>query len=489
MEGKRKWALSVAAAVAVLLALAAIGLAYFRDLAAYKPRLEAAASDALGMEVRIGGTMGLALLPPFGVTMDDVTIRHRDVELLHARSMRLGLRLLPLLRREVRIAEFRLVGPSFDIRRRGTGRIDLERYVDRPVRRTHEALPGALLRVGKVLVSDGVLAYSNAESGRRIAMEDIDVTLRALSLREVGGPDPAGDAAFTGTMDVGRVESGGLAATGLRMGIRGENGIFAFDPVSVTVFGGTATGSLGIDATGEVPAVQARYSVPNLRIEKALEAWSRKAILQGEVAVSGDLSVKADGFPDMIGTLNGEVSLKGENLVLSGVDLDRVLADSGDGGNAELAGVAAVLLVGPLGASLDRGDVFAGASAEGGGRGAVRQLVSDWRITNGVAEARDVALSTPEHRVALHGALDFNDGRFDGLTVALLDAKGCAVVSQEIAGTFRDPAFGRLGSRKPHRRPALPPLEEATRTAAAEDCTAFYMGSVTPPPGSESGGP
>lgn len=490
MKGRRKRALSVAAAVAALLALSAIGLLLFLDVEARKLKLEAAASDALGMEVRIGGRMGLALLPPFGVTMDDVRIRHRDVDLLHARRMRLGLRLLPLLRREVRIAEFRLVGPSFDIRRRGTGRLDFDRYVDRPVRRTREALPGALLRVGKVVVSDGVLTYANAESGRRIAMDDIDVTLRDLSLREDGGPGPAGSIAFTGTMDVGRVESGGSAATGLKMGFRGEDGIVVFDPVSMTLFGGTATGSLGIDATGEVPAIQARYSVPSLRIEKALEAWSRKAILQGEVAVSADLSVKAAGFPDMTGTLNGEVSLKGENLVLPDVDLDRVLADSGEGGSSRLAGVAALLLVGPLGATLERGDVFVGASTEaGGGRGAVRQLVSDWRITNGVAEARDVALSTPEHRIALHGALDFNNGRFDGLTVAVLDAKGCAVVSQEIGGTFRDPAIGRSGSRKPLPRPALPPLDEANQAAAAEDCAAFYTGSVAPPHGSGTGEP
>ena len=47
----------------VILVLVAMVLHYFVDINSYKPRLDAAASDALGMEVRVGGKMGFRLLP------------------------------------------------------------------------------------------------------------------------------------------------------------------------------------------------------------------------------------------------------------------------------------------------------------------------------------------------------------------------------------------------------------------------------------------
>ena len=63
MANKRKIALFAAGGIVALLVLAAVALVLFVDVNAHKPWIEAAASDALGMEVRIGGRLGIGFFP------------------------------------------------------------------------------------------------------------------------------------------------------------------------------------------------------------------------------------------------------------------------------------------------------------------------------------------------------------------------------------------------------------------------------------------
>src|SRR3989337_2008516 len=61
MANKRKIALFAGGGLFAILLLTAVALLLFLDVNAHKPRLEAGASHALGMEVRIGGRMGAGL--------------------------------------------------------------------------------------------------------------------------------------------------------------------------------------------------------------------------------------------------------------------------------------------------------------------------------------------------------------------------------------------------------------------------------------------
>ena len=73
------------------------------------------------------------------------------------------------------------------------------------------------------------------------------------------------------------------------------------------------------------------------------------------------------------------------------------------------------------------------------GSSEIRTLVSDWQIEHGVAQAQDVALTTGKHRVAIQGGLDLVNEKFNDLTMALVDTKGCAKVRQTIRGSFLKP--------------------------------------------------
>src|SRR5258708_5168549 len=90
-------AVSALAATAVLLAtVAALALRVNA-----KPRVEASASEALGMEVHVVGRLAIGFLPGLHVALADVHLRQRGAEVASAGEVDLGIELLPLLRKEL----------------------------------------------------------------------------------------------------------------------------------------------------------------------------------------------------------------------------------------------------------------------------------------------------------------------------------------------------------------------------------------------------
>lgn len=138
-------------------------------------------------------------------------------------------------------------------------------------------------------------------------------------------------------------------------------------------------------------------------------------------------------------------------------------------------------MAGPAGLVVTRGYGFAGLFVDAGEKTLIRRLVSEWEIEKGIAVARDVAMSTAENRIALAGALDFVNSQFKEMRVAVIDAKGCAVVEQRIHGEFEDPKI-----EKPHFLVALVgPLFDMVKRGVAlfreAECEPFYTGRLDPP--------
>ncbi len=135
-----------------LLGLVAVALLLFVDTDAYKPRLEAAASHALGMDVKIGARMGIDLFPGLHITLEDVHIGNQGADVASVWEARVGIDLLPLLQKEIRIGTIALKHPSISIERDRDGNFNFEKP---------EAAGGRLPALGlsKVSLSDGTLLW------------------------------------------------------------------------------------------------------------------------------------------------------------------------------------------------------------------------------------------------------------------------------------------------------------------------------------------
>ena len=559
MANQRKIALFAAGGIFALLILAAVALVLFVDVNAHKPRLEAAASDALGMEVRIGGRLRIGLFPGFHVTLEDVRIRNRGADVASAKETLLGIELLPLLRKEVRVVIIGMKRPRISIEQDLDGKFNFETPEGETGKKTAGEAQGTRfsLDVTKISLSDGALFYADKKTGE--VLEAGDFNLDVSRLRLPGGKTPdllknlsfaaefackefrkgslsvsnlklriegkdgrygirpvtadrlvysgsggkmtadrlaldvenlsvGGDGkvdllrriSFSGTAGIGEVRTEDLVVSGLTTTVAGKDGVLDFDPVAMRLFGGQGSGSLRADFSGSVPQYHVRYSLSRFRIEEFFKTLSPKKVAEGSMDFTSTLSTRGKTADEMKRTAGGEVSLRGDNLTLDGVDLDRTFSRYEASQSFNLVDVSAFFFAGPFAPLITKAYNFASIYRGTGGSSRIRTLVSDWTVEHGVARAKDVALATYEYRIALKGSLDFVNERFNDVTVAVVDGKGCATVRQRIRGPFGNPVVENASVLQSVAGPVLNLLKQAKKLFGGR-CEVFYAGSVAPP--------
>jgi len=605
MNSTQKKILFIAGSLAGIAIIVITSVVLFVDVNLYKPRIEAAASDAIGMEFRINGKMSITFFPGFGISLGSVSVKKGQTEFFSAEDVKMGLQFLPLARHEVRISELNIVEPKIIIERERDGSLNF----GNPGHKTEkeEGLPAELLTMGKFVVSNADLTYVDMTSNDRSELKGLDLKLtdlllkphhgqgfvknisfsgifRCRSLRANGievnnveanvtgkkgvfeidrigmrfagegekgsvraditgekpvfsmvytaskfdfgrfrraiaadrtgkpaavGPEekaggkaelrdvrlavsglsPGGDSgdllhrvSLTGEFECGTFRSKDFEAGNIRATITGRDGVFEISPFTMEFFGGTAAGSLTANVKRAGPVFNLHYAASHFNFDTFLRAFSGKKIIEGQMDFSLDIITKGSSTEEMIKRMNGKASLRGNNLLLHGLDLDSLLSKMEESQNFSLVDVGAFFLAGPLGSVLTKGYSFAGVYRETmGGRGTIRKFVSVWRIENGVARAEDVALSTRENRVAMKGGLNFVNSRFDNVTVAALDGKGCAKFSQEIHGPFKNPRTEKINILTTIAGPALKLLDTAQKFIGLSECRVFYKGSVRHP--------
>ncbi|MBI5420590.1 MAG: AsmA family protein [Deltaproteobacteria bacterium] len=482
MSKKLKIALLAAGGLVALLVLLMTAILLFVDVNAYKPRLEAAASDALGMEVRVGGRLGIGFFPGFHVALDNVRIRNRGTDLVSAAKAAVGIELLPLLHKEVRIGRIGLASPRIFIERDRGGRFNFEKAEEKEKKPGEEAegmLPS--LDVGKVSLSDGSLLYMDKKTGGGIEAGGFDLDVSRLRLPGGKSSDLLKNLSFSAKFACKEFRTKDLDVSDLNLSVVGKDGVLDVKPVTMRIFGGQGSGSIRADLSGPVPIYHVHYSLPKFRFEEFLKSLSPKKTAEGPMDFSANLSMRGKTAKEMTRTADGEVSLRGENLTFDGIDLDRVLSRYESSQSFNLVDVGAFFFAGPIGPALTKGYGFASIFQRTGGRSRIRKLVSDWKVERGVAHAKDVAMATHENRIALKGRLDFANERFDDVTVALIDGKGCARVRQKIRGSFGKPKVEEVSVLRSLAGPALKLFRQTRDLFPGGQCEPFYAGSVAPP--------
>jgi uncharacterized protein involved in outer membrane biogenesis len=559
MAKKWKIALFAAGGIFALFLLAAIALVLFVDVNALKPRLETAASDALGMEVRIGGRLGIGLFPGLHATLEDVRIRNRGADVASAKEATLGIALLPLLHRELRIVKVGMKRPRISIEQDTDGKFNFETPEGEAGKKTPGEPDGTRfsLVVTKISLSDGSFFYADGKTGEALEAGDFTLDVRRLrftgrespDLREnlsfaaefacrefrkgslavsnlklrVEGKDgryairpvtaarlvysgPGGKVtadrialgidnlavggdgevdflrriSFSGSAGAGEMRTENLVVTDLKSAVAGKDGVLDLNAVTMRLFGGEGSGSVRADLSDSVPRYRVRFSLSRFRIEEFFKDLSPKVVAEGPMDLSATLSMRGKTANEMKRTADGEISLRGENLTVTGVDLDRTFSRYEATQSFNLVDVGAFFIAGPFAPLVTKGYNFASLFRESGGGSRIRALVSDWAVERGIARAKDVAMATNENRIALMGSLDFANERFIDLTVALLDGRGCAKLRQKIRGSFRKPEVEKVQFFQSVAGPVLKLFKQAEKLLGG-NCEVVYAGSVAPP--------
>jgi uncharacterized protein involved in outer membrane biogenesis len=458
-----------------LLILISVALFFFVDTSVYKPRLERAASEALGMEVQVGGRLGITVFPGLHVRLDDVRIRNQAVDIASAKEVSLEIALFPLLRNEIRIRKIGLQRPRISIKRDRDGKFNFEQ---------REKAKGMFpaLAIDYLSLTDGVFLYGDEQSGEGFEVGNFNLDLRSSQIAGGNSAELLKNLSFTAEFACREIRTKRLRLSDVKFTGKGKNGIFALNPVTMLLFGGQGSGSIEADFSGPVPHYSVRSSLAKFQIEEYFKTLSSKKVAEGSMDFSANLSMRGNTVKEITQTAGGEVSLRGENLTLYGNDLDRQFARFESSQNFNLVDVGAFFFAGPIGLAVTKGYNFASIfQGSEGSSSNIGKLFSDWKVERGIAQARDVAMATKQNRIALKGRINFVDEHFDDVTIALIDVRGCARVQQKIRGPFQKPVVEKPNVLTSLAGPALNLLRQARVLFTDGKCEVFYTGSVPAP--------
>jgi uncharacterized protein involved in outer membrane biogenesis len=464
----------VIAGICLVVFLATALFVFTFDINTYKPRIETALSQATGMEVHIG-KLGLVIFPKTGISARDIVLQGDSGRTASAKEVRLQVDLLPLLQRRVLVRSVEVVSPELLVTHSKEGSRNSE------VGRTEASGSSgmAAIQLQRLRVSGGHFGYMDKETGRQA-----DATGCAGEIRDLSAnvSDFLHTASFAGEISCEEIKTKGVNASAVRAVVKAGGGRYEANPVTVGIYGGEGRGSIAADLKGKVPSWSLNFSLAGFRFEKVLAAFGKGGDMQGQLDLKADLTVKGEGGEEMKRTARGEITLRGQDLVFRKFDLDRLLEKYEKSQKFNLIDIGGFFLAGPLSSLLTKGYEFGGIyAASRGGKSTIRRLVSDWRVDDGVAEAKDVAFVTDRNRVAMKGGLDFVGDRFRDVTVAVLNRKGCAVYSQKIRGSFGKPVIDKPSVISSLLKPMMSLLEQPVKLLGGERCEVFYRGSLPQP--------
>lgn len=459
-------------AIAGALALAGLGI-FFMDANAFKPRVEAAASRATGMKVQIAGNLSFRFFPGLYMALEDVQIQNRGIDVGSAQHAKLGIEFLPLLQKKVRVRSVTLTNAKLYIERDAKGVLNTEN-TEKP-----KGTPRTL-DLTRISALDVTVVYADKKSGKRVEAKDCKLEASRLQLTGVSGTDLMNNIHLAADLTCARVSNNEYVLSALKLTAKGEKGIFNLKPLNLQIFGGQGSGQVTANFSEPEPHWKVQYSLAKFRVEAVLATTTSTHMAKGLMDFSTTLSMRGENRKAVQQTAQGEATLRGENLMLVGRDLDRELALYESTQKFNLVDLGALYFAGPLGLAITKGHDYANLFKGKGGNSQIQKLVSQWKIEHGVAEAQDVALATNENRLALQGGLDFANQQYQHVTVALVDTKGCTLIRQKIRGSFKKPVVEKPNIIKAITGPVRKLLTKTKEAFAGKQCELFYSGSVTP---------
>lgn len=469
-----KTAILTGSGILVVLALIAAAVVLFLDANAFKPQIEAAADRAMGMKVLVKGDLSFGFFPGLHITLENVQVRNRGIDVGSARQAKLGIGILPLLKAKIEVRTVSLKSAKLYLERDRHGVFNFENN-EKP-----KGTPRTLDWT-RVSALDGTILYVDKQTGKKMEANGCKLEAGRLRLAGVVGTDLMKNVQLSADLACARVVTKDFVVSNVKLSAQAENGIFHFKPVSLHVFSGQGSGWASADFSDRDPRWQVQYSVTKFRAEEVLAALKPTQNVKGALDFTTKLSMQGKSLKAMQQTAQGEVSLRGENLTLAGRDLDRDLARYGSTQKFNLVDMGALFFAGPMGLAITKGYDYAILFRGKGGRSQIRTLVSQWKVEHGIAVAQDVAIATNENRIALQGGLDFANRRYEHVTVALVDATGCTLVRQKILGSFQKPVVQKPNIIKAVAGPAVNLLARTKEKITGRHCELFYSGSVMPP--------
>lgn len=472
---RRRILIGTAITAATVVGIAAV-LAWYLDPERRKASIEASVSKTLGHAFMIRGKASLRFFPRIRLTLLDIHVADSATELFSAAAFSGYPRLIPfLLGRKVSFHQARVDRPTIRFDRVGLPLPSADSTAE--LATLPEERPGTLKTL---LVRQGEITYSGGPAGK-VTIEGADLDLEQVSWTSRGAAHPSaliGSLSFRGRLAAKTLRLGTLEITGVTSRLVADSALFQFDSTDVTLYGGRTRGQVTLDLRGPAPRIHLVQAAPSLDLALAFPV----AIAKGTARASLDLEATGRSQDEFAATATGLVSIRSSRVAITALDIDGLIGDYNKSQNFSVIDFGSLLVAGPFAPLVTRGATLAQLrflGHMGKGRGEIRTMASDWKVTKGVATTVDVAFATPENLVAFRGNLNLRHGTFDDFYVATVDHRGCAQVKQKISGAIGHPdAQGPVASLI---GPFKSVFRKVTKLFEPNRCDRFYSGTVLQP--------
>ncbi|MDZ7751866.1 MAG: AsmA family protein [Gammaproteobacteria bacterium] len=380
--------------VLVVLVIGAVGLVYlYFDPNDYKEQMASAVKDQTGRELTIGGEIGLTFFPWIAVEMKDVSLGNaqgfEEPVFAGVETMRVSIKLLPLIKQEVEMDTVTLHGLRVNLARNAAGKTNWEDLTAGKPQEKQDpagAPPIAALAIGGLDVKDARIQWRDAESGQHYELADLYLTTGAIELGEpvdvdfgfrLTGEQPQMTADIrlqtdlTLDIEAQRYDADGLrltvTASGDGLPVAELEAVLTSD-VAVDIAAQTADvrnlklSALGLDASGELkatrivdaPAYTGTLSLAEMNLRDLLAELDTPPVetADPEVLKAISMSTRIDGTADEVkledfnlklddSTLTGNLGVAnfGQpairfDLQMDAIDADRYLPPAAEAGDA-----------------------------------------------------------------------------------------------------------------------------------------------------------
>lgn len=451
----------------VCIALVILGVVILLSLLnsdTFKQRMESTLSASFNREVLINGGLEASFMHGFLIDLNDLHVLHEEQEIANARKLSIGIDLLPLLHGEIRLNTVAIQ--------------DLVATVVRHEDGSYNFIlpdPRVTLKLDRISVVNANIHFTDTAMGREYSATSCSLEVQGLTpvnrddLQKIRSLD------ILANLDCTELGNTSLTLGNVNLELRGGSKMFTFKPLTMELFGAHGSGSLEVDFNKEEPLYSLLYELPQFHVEKSLAHLSQQHAITGAMDFSTHLTARGLTLPAVKQSLAGQILLQGKDLIFTGSNLDEQLAKFEASQNFDLVDAGAVLFTGPLGLVVTKGFDFANIFLESGPSSEIPAVISQWIVMEGIAHAQDVAMSTNENLIALKGELDLPAGQFRNMTLALLDEKGCARITQVIEGGFQNPEIDKPGIISSLTGPVSALFHKLNPD---EDCTVFYSGTL-----------
>lgn len=467
-------ALQLAAAAVGLLLLSGAALLLWVRPRLDQSRIEAIASRALGMELRTADRPGIDVFPALRLRLGDVSLHRRGTQIATVKQVTVGIDWRSLLGDELRVDTLVLVEPVITLERDREGRFNIAEPAP-------PATPSPAQSWPEVRLSAGRIVFVDQRDGLGFEARDCHGQVRGLHRAAGTRADWLKALSFDAEIGCAQLRREALTLLDVQFRAEAKDGIVEMRPLSTRLFDAKGSGHVRADFSGAVASYQFSYTLAQFPVEAFFAAMAVEPLATGRMDFSAALATRGATAAQLGRALSGQVSLSGRDLVFVGTDLDAAFDRFEASQTFSLVDVGAVFFAGPAGLLVTKGYDFASLARGNGGRSEIRTLVSQWQVEHGQARAIDVAMATKANRLALHGRLDLVGERFDDVSVALVDARGCAKVTQKIRGSFQAPVVEKPNLMRSLAGPVLRLLEKGRDALSGTPCEVFYAGSVPPP--------